>query len=540
MASKDRLKKRAELTIDEEPSLLPRYELVQKVGAGGFASVFAALDKKTGEQVAIKRVKAAKASDVRAKYCLREIEILRKVQHQNVVKFLAAFNSESPADTGVYIVMECFPIDLRRLALMPLKLELLQLKKLMYGLFAGLHYLHSAGIVHRDIKPSNILINKDCDIRICDFGLARGTLPLPEDEEEALYLSTCKSSNRRSSRLSPALHTQHIDVNEEEDEDEGEVEAVAEAEKEKDEEDENEEEKIPDEIDEEVQGKEPMYLPGSFQVGLGRIHIRRGATMKGCTRLQSLTGMQGGLPGQSNHKKGDKSTFAREAQLAQATQRATVKRQKPKQLLTTRDTENVKMTHHVATRWYRAPEVILLDKYYGTPMDVWGAGCIFAELLQMLKGSSTRVDNRGPLFPGGSCYPLSPVARDLSDALINRFSRDDQLAVICNILGSPSPEDLSFLLDPGAKRYIRMMPSSPKHQFEELYQDCPGEALDLLERTLKFNPTKRITARDALRHSFFDDVRCLASESPSKPILLEADHTDKCVQQLNTLLPISL
>jgi mitogen-activated protein kinase 1/3 len=66
------------------------------------------------------------------------------------------------------------------------------------------------------------------------------------------------------------------------------------------------------------------------------------------------------------------------------------------------------LTGHVVTRWYRAPELILLEKDYGTAVDMWSVGCIFAELLGMMKESFSTFLERKPLFPGNSCFPLSP------------------------------------------------------------------------------------------------------------------------------------
>lgn len=66
------------------------------------------------------------------------------------------------------------------------------------------------------------------------------------------------------------------------------------------------------------------------------------------------------------------------------------------------------LTSHVVTRWYRAPELILLEKEYGPAIDVWSVGCIFAELLGMMKESAPTYLDRKPLFPGKSCFPLSP------------------------------------------------------------------------------------------------------------------------------------
>lgn len=66
------------------------------------------------------------------------------------------------------------------------------------------------------------------------------------------------------------------------------------------------------------------------------------------------------------------------------------------------------LTGHVVTRWYRAPELIVLEKDYGEAIDVWSIGCIFAELLTMMKENVPNQTDRKPLFPGKSCFPLSP------------------------------------------------------------------------------------------------------------------------------------
>ncbi len=66
------------------------------------------------------------------------------------------------------------------------------------------------------------------------------------------------------------------------------------------------------------------------------------------------------------------------------------------------------LTGHVVTRWYRAPELILLEKDYGEAIDIWSIGCIFAELLSMMKENAPTFMDRKPLFPGTSCFPLSP------------------------------------------------------------------------------------------------------------------------------------
>lgn len=66
------------------------------------------------------------------------------------------------------------------------------------------------------------------------------------------------------------------------------------------------------------------------------------------------------------------------------------------------------LTGHVVTRWYRPPELIILEKDYGEPVDVWAVGCIFAELLQMMQENVADPKERKALFPGEYCFPLSP------------------------------------------------------------------------------------------------------------------------------------
>ena len=64
----------------------------------------------------------------------------------------------------------------------------------------------------------------------------------------------------------------------------------------------------------------------------------------------------------------------------------------------------------MVTRWYRAPEVILMNNFYSYSIDVWSVGCIFAELLSMMRENFADFTERQPLFPGSSCYKLSPQA----------------------------------------------------------------------------------------------------------------------------------
>merc|ERR1719262_1874251 len=98
------------------------------------------------------------------------------------------------------------------------------------------------------------------------------------------------------------------------------------------------------------------------------------------------------------------------------------------------------LTGHVVTRWYRAPELILLQDNYTAAIDVWSVGCIYAELLGMLEG--TRYEDRGPLFPGASCFPLSPDREHKNDYKFHTRGKHDQLNMIFSLLGTPSDEEI--------------------------------------------------------------------------------------------------
>jgi mitogen-activated protein kinase 1/3 len=88
--------------------------------------------------------------------------------------------------------------------------------------------------------------------------------------------------------------------------------------------------------------------------------------------------------------------------------------------------QNVNLTVHVSTRWYRAPELIILERKYSNAIDIWSVGCILGELMTMTENFT----ERKPLFPGKACYPLSPPKTpDMNYKKINDFphSVHDQL-----------------------------------------------------------------------------------------------------------------
>jgi len=290
----------------------PRYLNLQYIGEGAYGMVVSAMDVKTQCKVAIKKISPFEHQT----YCqrtLREIKILNRFQHENIIDIrdiLRPINIDQLRD--VYIVQSLMETDLYKL-LKTQRLSNDHICYFLYQILRGLKYIHSANVLHRDLKPSNLLLNTTCDLKICDFGLAR--VADPEHD-----------------------HTGFL-------------------------------------------------------------------------------------------------------------------------------------TEYVATRWYRAPEIMVNSKGYNKSIDMWAVGCILAEMLS----------NR-PIFPGKHYL--------------------DQLNHIMGVLGSPTAEDLQSILNDKARCYLASLPYKPKVPFNRIYPHADPNALDLLEKMLTFNPHKRITVVEALQHPY--------------------------------------
>lgn len=173
------------------------------------------------------------------------------------------------------------------------------------------------------------------------------------------------------------------------------------------------------------------------------------------------------------------------------------------------------LTGHVVTRWYRAPELILLEKDYGPAIDMWSVGCIFAELLGMMKESAPTYLDRKPLFPGKSCFPLSPDRHARIQANGFPVTKDDQLAVIFEILGTPEGDDIAFVTDTKATTYLKSFASIPRMDLSKKYPGATADAIDLLNKMLQINPFFRISVKDAISHPVFAKIRKEGKEATS-------------------------
>jgi len=132
-------------------------------------------------------------------------------------------------------------------------------------------------------------------------------------------------------------------------------------------------------------------------------------------------------------------------------------------------------SNEVVTLWYRAPDVLLGSRTYSTSIDVWSCGCIFAEMISGV-----------PLFRG----------RD----------NQDQLLHIMRIIGTPSDAQFQKMFKETPEITLKPYPRYPKMPFQQVLPKASPQAVDLLERLLKFDPAERISAAEALSHPYFTSV----------------------------------
>lgn len=289
-----------------------KYVPLKPLGRGAYGVVCSAIDKVANKKVAIKKIHRAFDDLVDAKRILREIKLLRHFKHENIIglRDLIGPTEEAPFE-DIYIVLDFMETDLHKIIYSKNELTDEHIQYFTYQILKALKFIHSAHVIHRDLKPSNLLLNGNCDLKICDFGLARGV------KEEVDY----------------------------------------------------------------------------------------------------------------------------------------------------------ELTEYVVTRWYRAPEVMCSCQEYDHKIDVWSTGCILAEL-----------HGRKPLFPG--------------DDYIK------QMNLIFDVLGTPQSADMDFITNDKALEYIKGLKKKPKVPFNKIYRDANPVALDLLDRMLTFNPHKRISVDEALRHPY--------------------------------------
>lgn len=303
-------------TNAEAERRMSKYQKLEKIGEGTYGLVYKARNRHTNEFVALKKIRLESLDEGTPSTAVREISILKQLQHPNIVRLHEVVHT----DASLTLVFEYLDQDLKNYldACGEKGIDDYTVKSFLFQLLQGIAYCHKHRVLHRDLKPQNLLINMDGELKLADFGLARGF----------------------------------------------------------------------------------------------------------------------GIP---------------------------VK----------------KYTHEVVTLWYRPPDILLGSTRYSAPVDIWGVGCIFAE---MCTGR--------PLFCGAS--------------------DTDQLMKIFKVMGTPTSTDWPLMRElPEYNNKYREsgIPLFPGRKLRNVVPRLPRLGLDLLERMLQCDPLKRITAREAMNHAFFADLK---------------------------------
>lgn len=179
-----------QLNVNESPTWGSRsvdcFEKLEQIGEGTYGQVYMAREIKTGEIVALKKIRMDNEREGFPITAIREIKILKKLHHENVIKLKEIVTSPGPEKDdqgrpdgnkykgGIYMVFEYMDHDLTGLADRPgMRFTVPQIKCYMRQLLTGLHYCHVNQVLHRDIKGSNLLIDNEGNLKLADFGLAR-------------------------------------------------------------------------------------------------------------------------------------------------------------------------------------------------------------------------------------------------------------------------------------------------------------------------------------------------------------------------------
>ncbi|KAJ7563592.1 hypothetical protein O6H91_03G116200 [Diphasiastrum complanatum] len=151
-----------------------RFKIDEIIGKGSYGVVCSATDTHTGEKVAIKKISDIFEYVSDASRILREIKLLRMLNHPDIVKVKHILLPPSPHEfKDIYVVFELMESDLHEVIKANDDFSPQHYQFFLYQLLRGLKYLHSAKVFHRDLKPKNVLANSDCKLKLCDFGLAR-------------------------------------------------------------------------------------------------------------------------------------------------------------------------------------------------------------------------------------------------------------------------------------------------------------------------------------------------------------------------------
>ncbi|XP_010628917.1 mitogen-activated protein kinase 15 isoform X3 [Fukomys damarensis] len=169
-------------TAEVDRHVAQRYVLKRRLGKGAYGIVWKAVDRRTGEVVAIKKIFDAFRDKTDAQRTFREIMLLQEFgDHPNIIRLLDVIRADN--DRDIYLVVESMDTDLNAVIQKGNLLEDIHKRYIFYQLLQATKFIHSGHVIHRDQKPSNVLLDANCLVKLCDFGLARSLNNLPEGPE---------------------------------------------------------------------------------------------------------------------------------------------------------------------------------------------------------------------------------------------------------------------------------------------------------------------------------------------------------------------
>lgn len=152
------------MSEDIDNHVLRKYEITQKIGRGAYGIVWKAVDKRTRETVALKKIFDAFQNATDAQRTFREIMFLQEMNnHENIVRLLNVLKADN--DVDIYLAFEYMETDLHAVIRAGI-LEGIHKQYIIYQLLRSLLFMHSGQLLHRDMKPSNVLLNSECQVKV--------------------------------------------------------------------------------------------------------------------------------------------------------------------------------------------------------------------------------------------------------------------------------------------------------------------------------------------------------------------------------------
>jgi mitogen-activated protein kinase 15 len=170
------------MSLEVDSHVEKRYSIERHIGSGAYGVVWRAVDRKSKQVVALKKVYDGFGNQQDAQRTYREVMLLQRLQHPNIIQLLNVMRAVNGND--LYLAFELMETDLHAVIRSGI-LQPIHKQFIAYQIVRSVRYLHAREVIHRDLKPANILLNSECVVKMADFGLARTLRNLPQETAAA-------------------------------------------------------------------------------------------------------------------------------------------------------------------------------------------------------------------------------------------------------------------------------------------------------------------------------------------------------------------